>query len=278
PRRRGLRPRPPVKPPGGGGGDLKPPAIAVRGLRCAYDGAGRPALDGVDLELPAGALAVVMGATGAGKSTLARCLTRIVPCFTAADVRGEIRLAGEPIDGRRVGALAGTIGMVFQDFEAQLFSTDVTQEVVFGLEQTGVPPAEMPARLRRALAGVGLAGFEGRDPTTLSGGEKQRLAIAGLLALRPRIRLLDQPTTGLDPVGRTEVMRTLVGLGAEGLTLLVIAHDTTTAADADRLVLLREGRVVVSGRPADVLADVATCAAAGVRPADVPRVFAALGL
>jgi cobalt transport protein ATP-binding subunit len=257
---------------------LTPPAIAVRGLRCAYDGTGRAALDGVDLELPAGALAVVMGATGAGKSTLARCLTRIVPCFTPADVRGEIRLAGEPIDGRRVGELAGTIGMVFQDFEAQLFSTDVTQEVVFGLEQTGVPAGEMPARLHRALAGVGLAGFEGRDPTTLSGGEKQRLAIAGLLALRPRIMLLDEPTTDLDPVGRGEVMRTLAALRAEGLTLLVIDHDTTTAADADRLVLLHEGRVVVSGRPMDVLADVATCAAAGVRPADVPRVFAALGV
>jgi len=190
------------------------PAIGVRGLRCVYAGAARPALDGLDLDLPAGALAVVMGATGAGKSTLARCLTRIVPCFTPGDVTGDVRLAGEPIDGRRVGELAGTIGMVFQDFEAQLFSTDVTQEVVFALEHTGVPAGEMPARVRRALADVGLAGFEGRDPTTLSGGEKQRLAIAGLLALRPRIMLLDEPTTDLDPVGRADVLHTLAALRA----------------------------------------------------------------
>src|SRR5206468_174838 len=155
------------------------------GPRCVYPGTARPALADLDLELAQGALAVVMGATGAGKSTLARCLTRLVPCFVPAEVTGDIRLLGEPIHERRVGELAGTIGMVFQDFEAQLFSTDVTQEVVFGLEHTAVPPAEMPERIARALATVGLAGFEGRDPTTLSGGEKQRLAIAGLLALRP---------------------------------------------------------------------------------------------
>src|SRR5207253_1174813 len=164
---------------------------------------------------------------------LARCLTRLVPCFVPAEVTGDIRLLGASIRERRVGELAGTIGMVFQDFEAQLFSTDVTQEVVFGLEHTAVPPAEMPERIARALATVGLAGFEGRDPTTLSGGEKQRLAIAGLLALRPPVMVLDEPTTDLDPVGRAEVLRTLAGLRGDGLTLVVIEHDTAAAAGAD---------------------------------------------
>jgi energy-coupling factor transport system ATP-binding protein len=254
------------------------PAIAVRGLTVTYEGEMRPALDGVDLDVPPGALVVVMGATGAGKSTLARALARIVPCFTAGDVAGEVRLLGTPVDGRRVGELAGTIGMVFQDFEAQLFSTDVTQEVVFALEQTGVPAAEMPERVRRALAAVGLAGFEGRDPTTLSGGEKQRLAIAGLLALRPPIMVLDEPTTDLDPAGRAEVLRTLAALRAEGLTLVLIEHDVAAALDADALVLLREGRIVAHGEPAALLADVDACVAAGVRAWDVARVFADLGL
>ena len=94
------------------------PAVAVRGLGCTYAGMERPALAGVDCELQAGALAVVMGASGAGKSTLARCLTRIVPCFVAGEVVGEVDLLGAPIRDRRVGELAGTIGMVFQDFEA----------------------------------------------------------------------------------------------------------------------------------------------------------------
>ena len=203
--------------------------VAVRGLVCRYAESRRPALDGIDLELPAGTVAVVMGATGAGKSTLARCLTRLVPCFLAGEVEGEIALLGRPVDGRQVGELAGTIGMVFQDFEAQLFSTDVTQEVVFGLEHTGVAPGDMDERLGRALAAVGLAAFAGRDPTTLSGGEKQRLAIAGLLALRPPIMVLDEPTTDLDPAGRAEVLEVLAALRADGLTLLVIEHDTPAA-------------------------------------------------
>ena len=117
------------------------PAVVVRGLECTYPEAPAPALAALDLTIPAGAVVVVMGASGAGKSTLARCLTRIVPGFVPADVRGEILLAGAPVAGKRVGELAGTIGMVFQDFEAQLFSTDVTQEMVFALEHTGVPPA-----------------------------------------------------------------------------------------------------------------------------------------
>ena len=253
-------------------------AVTVRDLGCTYAGATRPALDGVTCQVPAGALAVVMGATGAGKSTLARCLTRLVPCFLPADLRGEIRLLGQSIAGARVGALAGTIGMVFQDFEAQLFSTDVTQEIVFGLEHTGVAPDQIPERVTRALAAVGLAGFEGRDPTTLSGGEKQRLAIAGLLALRPPIMVLDEPTTDLDPTGRAEVFDVLGRLRADGLSLVLIEHDTAAAAGADLLLLLRDGRIVASGPPPALLADVEACLAAGVRPPDVCRVFAAFGL
>jgi len=255
------------------------PAIAVRGLACVYPGATAPALDGVSCEVPPGALAVVMGATGAGKSTLARCLTRLVPAFVPADVTpGAIRLFDAPIDGRGVGELSGTIGMVLQDFEAQLFSTDVTQEIVFGLEQSAVPPDAIPARVAAALAAVGLAGFEGRDPTTLSGGEKQRLAIAGLLALRPRIMVLDEPTTDLDPAGRVEVFGVLGRLRADGLSLLLIEHDTAAAEDADLLILLREGRVLAAGPPAALLGDVERCVAAGIRPHDVARVFAALDL
>jgi len=254
------------------------PAVVVRALECTYPETAAPALAALDLTIPAGAVVVVMGASGAGKSTLARCLTRIVPEFVPADVRGEILLGGAAIDGKRVGELAGTIGMVFQDFEAQLFSTDVTQEVIFALEHTGVPPAEMRARMHAALAAVGLAGFEGRDPTTLSGGEKQRLAIAGVLALRPPIMVLDEPTTDLDPEGRHALYDVIATLRAEGLALLVIEHDVEAARDADELILLSEGRVAARGRPAAILADVTLCARSGVRPPDVCRVFAALGL
>ncbi len=254
------------------------PAVETIALGCRYPGATRAALDGVSLRLAPGSLTVVMGATGAGKSTLVRCLARLVPCFTNAEVTGDVRLGGASIAGATVGELAGRVGMVFQDFEAQLFSTDVTQEVVFGLEQLGVPAADMPARLAAALAAVGLAGFEGRDPTTLSGGEKQRLAIAGLLALGPDVLLLDEPTTDLDPVGRRDVLRVLDRARADGRAVLLVEHDPSALEDAQAIVLLHKGRVGAIGSPADVLGDVARCEAAGVRPPDVARVFAALGL
>jgi energy-coupling factor transport system ATP-binding protein len=252
--------------------------VETVGLTCRYAGAARPALDHVSLQLAAGTVTVVMGATGAGKSTLVRCLSRLVPCFTPAAVTGDVRIAGESIAERSVGELAGRLGMVFQDFEAQLFSTDVTQEVVFGLEQLGVSPADMPARLAAALDAVGLTGFEGRDPTTLSGGEKQRLAIAGLLALRPDVLLLDEPTTDLDPVGRHDVLGVLDRASADGRAVVLVEHDPTALEHADMVVLLAAGRVVAAGRPERILADVAGCEAAGVRPPDVAYLWAALGL
>src|SRR5207237_8897288 len=125
-----------------------------------------------------------------------------------------------------------------QGFDAQAFSSAWTQETAFGLEHTGVAPGLMPERVARALAAVGLVGFEGRDPTTLSGGEKQRLAIAGLLALRPPIMVLDEPTTDLDPTRRAEAFDVLGRPPADGLSPVVVAHDTAAPAGAPLLVAL----------------------------------------
>jgi energy-coupling factor transport system ATP-binding protein len=252
--------------------------VAVHQLSCRYPERDREALAGISLTVPRGALAVVMGATGAGKSTLARCLTRLVPAFLPATVRGEIPHGGGRDRFTVEPDLAGRIGLVFQDFEAQLFSTDVMQEMTFALEHTGVAVGEMGARVEAALRAVGLVGFERRDPTTLSGGEKQRLAIAGLLALRPGIMVFDEPTTDLDPRGRADVFRVLHTLCDEGLAVVVIEHDPAVAVGADLLVVLQEGVVLQQGPPAALLADVAACERAGIRPPDLSRVFAALGL
>lgn len=250
--------------------------VLVRNVTCRYPGAARDALRDVSLVVPRGTLTVVMGASGAGKSTLGRTLTRLVPVFSPATLTGEIVLDDESIAERSVGELAGRIGMVFQDFEAQLFSTDVMQEMVFALEQTGVAPEQMQERVTRALAAVGLSGFEGRDPTTLSGGEKQRLAIAGVLALRPGIMVLDEPTTDLDPQGRADVFRVLYALRSEGLALVVIEHDPAVAVAADQLLVLAAGDATSRGAPHAVLADVDACVRAGIRAPDISRVFAAL--
>jgi energy-coupling factor transport system ATP-binding protein len=260
------------------GQDAAVPAVRAQGLGVTYRGADRRALGKVSLDVRQGEMVLVMGASGAGKSTLIKALSRIVPCFESARVDGEVELFGEPIDVRTVGDLAGTVGVIFQDFEAQLFSTNVLCEVAFAMEQLGVPSAQMPERVDGALAAVGLSGFSARDPATLSGGEKQRLAIAGLLTLDPPLLLLDEPTTDLDPVGKAEVLGLLDGLKKRGRTLIVVEHEIGVAAVADQILLLRAGEVVAYGPPRDLVTDVRLFEACGVRPHDIARLFVLLGI
>src|SRR5207244_8171850 len=140
-----------------------------------------------------------------------------------------------------------------QDFEAQLFATNVVQEIVFGMEQLGVPVDEMRRRLPHALAAVGLEGFDRRDPATLSGGEKQRLAIAATLALQPSILVFDEPTTDLDPLGKLEIFTVLGTMRRQGYTLVVIEHEVAAAEHADRLIIMNDGQIVADDVPDRVL-------------------------
>ncbi len=192
------------------------PAAALEGVTFTYHGGERPALRSIELGLRPGQTIGIMGASGAGKSTLAKCLNRIVPGFEDGDFRGVVRIGGRAIDGDRVCAVAPRVGMVFQDFESQLFSTNVAHEVAFAMEQVGMPREEIAARIAPALRAVGLAGFDDRDPTSLSGGEKQRLAIASVLALRPGVIVLDEPTSDLDPEGRAEVFALIRRMREQG--------------------------------------------------------------
>lgn len=249
------------------------PAIRAKDLVITYRGGRQPALRGLSLQAERGEFVLVMGATGSGKSTLIKALARIVPCFQQAELRGEIALFGECVEGHAVRDLAGTVGVVFQDFESQLFSTNALCDVAFAMEQLGVPPADMPARAAAALAAVGLDGFAERDPSTLSGGEKQRLAIAGLLALEPPLLLLDEPTTDLDPAGKIEILNLLGALKRRGKTIVAVEHELAAAAVADRVVLLRQGDVLASGSPRELLPQVALFEACGVRPHDFARLF-----
>lgn len=243
-----------------------PATIALRGVSFTYRGSRAPALTGVDLEIGAGEMVVVMGASGAGKTTLAKLLNRTVPAFQPGELEGEVEIAGRRLGAESVADLAGTVGLVSQDFEAQLFATSVEQEVAFALEQFGVAPQEMRERVSEALSLVGLAGFERRDPGTLSGGEKQRLAIAGVLALRPRILVFDEPTTDLDPAGKEQVFDVLEGLRGRGYTIVLIEHEPSAAERADRLVLMRGGRIAACDRPAALLSQPDRLEELGVRP------------
>ncbi len=253
-------------------------AIDIADLHFTYAGGEQPALRGVSLQVRRGEMVVVMGSTGAGKSTLAKTLNCTIPSFQRGELSGRIAVLGRPLEGLAVADMAGVVGLVLQDFEAQLFATDVLQEIAFGLEQLGVPPREMDTRIREALGLVGLTGFEHRDPTTLSGGEKQRLAIAAVLAMRPPLVVLDEPTTDLDPLGKGEVFAVLAALRRQGHTLVLVEHEIEAAESADRIVLMRRGSVIADGQAAEILPRIELLREAGVRPRDVDRIAAALRL
>ncbi len=253
-------------------------AIRLDQVSFTYADAATPALREVSLRVRPGEMIVIIGASGAGKSTLVKCLNRVIPAFQTGQLSGEVRLLGRRLVHEKVGELASTVGMVFQDFEAQLFATTVRDEIIFGMEQLGVERAEMQCRLDEALAQVGLAGFEARDPTTLSGGQKQRLAIAALLALRPQVLVLDEPTTDLDPQGRREIFALLGQMRAEGHTLVLVEHELAAAVAADQVVLLSGGKVIASGPPDHILPQIETLERYGVRPRDVDRLFKTLGV
>jgi energy-coupling factor transport system ATP-binding protein len=257
---------------------VESPSLRTENLSVVYHGADAAALRNVSFDAAPGELIVVMGATGSGKSTLVNTLARIVPCFHAATVGGGLEVMGRQIGACSVRDLAGTVGVIFQDFEAQLFSTNVLSEVAFAMEHLGVPPAAMPGRAAAALAAVGLRDFGHRDPATLSGGEKQRLAIAGLLAIDPPILLLDEPTTDLDPVGKGDVLSLLGRLRDRGRTIVAVEHEIAAAEMADWIVFLRGGEVAAEGRPADILPQVGVFEACGVRPHDLAELFVALGV
>ena len=253
-------------------------AIRLDRLSFAYADQSDLALRDVSLTVARGEMIAVMGATGAGKTTLAKCLNRTVPAFQTGRLVGAIHILGRQLQAEGVADMAGIVGLVSQDFEAQLFATNVLQEVVFGMEQLGVPPDEMRRRAPRALAAVGLQGFEERDPSTLSGGEKQRLAIAATLALQPHVLVFDEPTTDLDPLGKLEIFAVLGAMRREGYTLVVIEHEIAAAEQADRLIVMSKGRIVCDDTPAKVLARADFLLQHGVRPPDRSRVALAFGL
>jgi cobalt/nickel transport system ATP-binding protein len=223
-------------------------ALRTRNLSHAYPD-GRPALRGVSLAVAAGERVAVVGANGAGKTTL---LLRL--CGALAGERGQAEVAGlDPADPHHRRKLPAAVGMVFQNPDDQLFAATVLEDVAFGPLNLGAEPGQARRVAENTLERVGLAGYGSRPPHRLSGGEKRRAALAGVLAMNPAVLLLDEPTAFLDPRGRRELAALLAGLPA---ALLIATHDLEFAAHlCGRTVVLDEGAVAADGPTAAVLGD-----------------------
>lgn len=228
--------------------------IAVRDLSIRYGDV--RAVDGVSLSIPEGQFVVVTGPSGCGKSTLARALAGLIPHALPADMSGQVVVAGLDTRHTPIAGLAQHVGMVFQNPATQLFHLTVEDEVAFGPRNLGLSGDEIAARVNWALRAVGLHAFRRRCPAELSGGEKQRVAIASALAMCPRVLVLDEPTASLDRSGVRSVIRTLATLHRAGVTIVLVEHRLRSALRAADRVLLMEGGRIVADRPAaDVLSD-----------------------
>jgi energy-coupling factor transport system ATP-binding protein len=223
----------------------------VEGVSYRYPNAGGLALDGVSLEVRPGELVCLLGSSGSGKSTLLRALAGLVPHFHGGQFRGRVEVAGRDTRDARPSDLAGTVASVFQDPEDQVVFTGVQHEVQFGLENLGVPPLEIRERALEALSAVGAEQLAGRRTHELSAGELQRVCVASALALRPRLLLLDEPTSQLDPAAAEALLDLTTRLGCA-----VVVSEQRPALPlerCDRVVFMEEGRIVIDATQAEGL-------------------------
>ena len=227
------------------------PLVAIESLSFRYPESDTPALEHVDLEIAEGTFALVVGASGSGKSTLLRSLNGLVPHFTGGTFGGDVRVGELNTREHPPRAMSGVAGFVFQDPEAQLVTDRVDDEIAFALEQLATPPMIMRKRVEEMLDVLGIAPLRERSPGTLSGGERQRVAVAAALALHPRLLVLDEPTSQLDPWGAEDVLAALSRLNEDlGLTIVMAEHRLErTLGRADLLVRVGDGAGIEIGKP-----------------------------
>jgi energy-coupling factor transporter ATP-binding protein EcfA2 len=230
--------------------------IEIKDLFVQYNGA-QKALDGLSLKVEPGEFVLLTGPSGCGKSTLARCLNGLIPHASQATMTGQVTVDGALTTERTVAEMATHVGLVFQNPATQLFGSTVTEEVVFGPRNLGLSPEEVAERSSFALQATGIEHLTDRATNSLSAGEQQRVAIAAVLAMRPKVLVLDEPTSNLDLKGTKAVLETLDRLRQEhGLTILIIEHRLREAgAFASRVVVMSEGAVLLDGPSEAIFAE-----------------------
>jgi len=245
--------------------------IQIQDLSFTYKGEKTPALQEIRLSVPDGGFLGVIGPAGAGKTTLARAITGMIPHHYPGEYYGSVTVNGLDTVETSLNDLSRQVGMVFQDVESQIISPMVEDELLYGLENFGVPREEIPARIDEALGKTGILNLRDRSIASLSGGQRQKVAIASIIALHPRVLVLDEPTGELDPRSSRQVFSFLKELNEEqGVTVILIEQKIMLLCEfARQLAVLSEGRIARQGETREVLAHAEELQALGV---NCPRV------
>lgn len=229
--------------------------IQIKNLSFRYVGSSHNILESIDLVIPSGEIVLIAGHSGSGKSTLLRAINGLIPHQHGGEYSGEVIVDGLVVSRTNMSLLATRVGYIFQNPENQIFMFSVERDVAFGLENLGLPTQEIRNRVDWALGMLNIKQLALRAPHELSDGQKQRVAIAGVIAMRPKILILDEPTSLLDPYTARGLIDAILELRSRmGMTILIVEHRLDLVAKiCDRLIVMDKGKIALSGTPREVL-------------------------
>jgi len=215
-----------------------------------------PALQNINLQINEGEFVAIVGPNGAGKSTLCYTLAGFVPHFFKGEIGGSVKVAGLESSKSTLDEWVVNVGLAFQNPFNQISGAKYTvfEEIAFGLENTGVPREEMKPRVDAAMKLTDISNLADRSPYSLSGGQQQRVALTSILAMQPKLLVLDEPTSQMDPVGTREVFGVIRKMAEDGMTVVMVEHKMEWIAQfADRVIALKDGQILLEGNPSEVL-------------------------
>ena len=230
--------------------------VHLQNVTYKYPVSHSPALQNINLEVEEGEFVAVIGPNGAGKSTLCYTIAGFVPHFFKGEITGTVEVAGQESGKSNLHEWVLNVGLAFQNPFNQISGAKYTvfEEIAFGLENIGVPRDEMKARVTDAMALTGITDLADRSPYSLSGGQQQRVALTSILVMQPKVLVLDEPTSQMDPVGTREVFSVIREMAHRGLTVILVEHKVEwIAAFADRVIALKDGQILMQGTPSEVL-------------------------
>ncbi len=232
------------------------PIVNLQDVIYHYPLSQQPALNQLNFQVDQGEFVAIIGPNGAGKSTLCYLLSGFIPHFFKGELKGKVEVAGVETSQSSLDKWVRNVGLTFQNPFNQISGAkySVLEEIAFGLENMGVPRAEMQERVQNAMALTGIRDLAERSPYSLSGGQQQRVALTSILVMEPKVLVLDEPTSQMDPIGTREVFGVIKQMAARGMTVIMVEHKIEwVAAFADRVVALYDGAILADGEPGTVL-------------------------